>query len=196
MIELYRPQFSHKDWIDNRDRVQAGGEDGLNQRFHLLEDEFAGLAQNQINKIIEALGAPTSFLTLTPALVRYTDAGTERTAWSQAIDMVEKLDGKTEAHGFMNVVLPEGAFVRSLLVTGTNVSSTGTLKVSLVSRDIKNSAGGTNVLVESTNLGTPVELDGDVKISNESRRYYLKVDVDGAEANKAVKVFCVRLAYQ
>ncbi|MFE7509889.1 hypothetical protein [Streptomyces sp. NPDC057540] len=195
MIETYKPQFTHKDWIDNQDRVQAGGEDGLNRRFHLLEAEFAGLAEKQINPIIASLGTPTSHLTLTPALVSYTDAGTDVPPWSQRVDTVAKPTGVKQAHGFMNVVLPDGALVQSLLVTGSNLSSTGTLRVALVGVDIR-IGGGTGFLVESTTLGTPVEPQGEVKISNDSHRYYLTVDVDGAEADKSVTVFCVQLAYQ
>ncbi|MFD8208794.1 hypothetical protein ACFV2S_20665 [Streptomyces sp. NPDC059695] len=195
MIETYKPQFTHKDWIDNQDRVQAGGEDGLNRRFHLLEAEFAGLAEKQINPIIASLGTPTSHLTLTPALVSYTDAGTEVPPWSQRIDTVAKPTGAQQAHGFMNVVLPDGALVQSLLVTGSNLSGTGTLRVALVGVDIR-IGGGTGFLVESTTLGTPVEPQSEVKISNDSHRYYLTVDVEGAEADKSVTVFCVQLAYQ
>ncbi|WP_426367441.1 hypothetical protein [Streptomyces sp. E-08] len=195
MIEHYKPQFTHKDWIDNQDRVQAGGEDGLNRRFHLLEEEFAGLAENQINPIIESLGTPTRHLTLTPALVSYSDAGAEVPPWSQHIDTVEKPTDATEAHGFMNVVLPDGALVRSLLVTGSNLSSTGTLRVALVGVDIT-IGGGTGFLVESTSLGTPAGPPGEVKISNDTHRYYLTVDVSGAEEDKSVTVFCVQLAYQ
>jgi hypothetical protein len=36
----YTRQFQHKDWIDFVDPVQAGGDNGFNQRFHALENEF------------------------------------------------------------------------------------------------------------------------------------------------------------
>jgi hypothetical protein len=36
----YTRQFQHKDWIDFVDPVEAGGNNGFNQRFHALENEF------------------------------------------------------------------------------------------------------------------------------------------------------------
>ncbi|MFE5590979.1 hypothetical protein [Streptomyces sp. NPDC056549] len=196
MIERYTPQFTHKDWIDNQDRVQAGGEDGINRRFHLLEAEFAGLADKQINPIIDVLGAPTRHLTLVPALTRYTDAGADVPAWAQGVDMVEKPTNTAEAHGFMNVVLPDGVLVRSLLVTGTNQSSTGTLTVNLKGRKIDNTGGGAKTFISSTRLDVAAQPLEEVKITNESFRYFLTVEVTGAELSKPVKVFCIQLVYQ
>jgi hypothetical protein len=36
----YTRTFTHADWIDNKDVVQAGGENGFNQKFHGLESEL------------------------------------------------------------------------------------------------------------------------------------------------------------
>lgn len=36
----YTRQFQHTDWIDFVDPVQAGGDNGFNERFHALESEF------------------------------------------------------------------------------------------------------------------------------------------------------------
>jgi hypothetical protein len=196
MIKRYDPQFSHKDWIDNQDRVQAGGSDGLNSRFHLLEAEFAGLADNQINPMLDVLGTSTKHLTLVPTLFRYSDAGAEQQPWSQAVDMVEKTANTTEAHGIMNIALPDGVLVRSLLVTGSNQSGSGTLTVSLKARKIDNTGGGAKILISSTKLDIAAQPAEEVKITNESHRYFLTVDLAGAEANKPVKVFCVQFVYE
>lgn len=40
----YTRTFNHADWIDNKDAVQAGGENGFNQKFHGLESEFDKIA--------------------------------------------------------------------------------------------------------------------------------------------------------
>ncbi|APE25816.1 MULTISPECIES: hypothetical protein [Streptomyces] len=196
MTERYVPQFSHKDWIDNQDRVQAGGENGLNSRFHQLEAEFLGLAENQINPMLDVLGTPTRHLTLVPALHSYAKDGIAVPGWEQAVDMVAKPANVAEAHGFMNIVLPDGVQVRSLLVTGSNQSSTGTLTVSLDGREIGNNDAGTKRFVSSTKLGIPAPPAEEVRIKNESIRYYLTVEVVGAELTKPVKVFCVQLVYQ
>lgn len=36
----YTRQFQHQDWVDFVDPVQAGGDNGFNERFHALEAEF------------------------------------------------------------------------------------------------------------------------------------------------------------
>jgi len=36
----YTRHFQHQDWIDFVDPVQAGGNNGFNERFHALESEF------------------------------------------------------------------------------------------------------------------------------------------------------------
>ncbi len=40
-------QFSHRDWIDNEDVVQAEGENGFNVRFHAIEDDL-----NEISTVV------------------------------------------------------------------------------------------------------------------------------------------------
>ncbi|MGW6534743.1 hypothetical protein ACWGBV_00705 [Streptomyces sp. NPDC055051] len=191
MPERYVPKFSHKDWIDHQHRVQAGGEDGLNSRFHQLETEFADLARNQINPIIEALGgaAETRHLTLVPAL--FPDG--DKPAWTQGVDMVEKADPAAEAHGFMNIVLPDGVRVKSLLATGNK--SAGTLTVTLKRRQIGNEGIGAESLVSSNVLGTAVNAQGDVRIENLTHRHFLTIGITGA-ANGTARVFCVQIAYE
>ncbi|KIQ66474.1 hypothetical protein TR51_02440 [Kitasatospora griseola] len=55
MINEYHPLFTHQDWIDNEDRVQAGGEKGLNIRFHNLEAEFRTIADDHVNPVIDKI---------------------------------------------------------------------------------------------------------------------------------------------
>ncbi|NML51606.1 hypothetical protein HHL19_21785 [Streptomyces sp. R302] len=191
MPDHYVPKFSHKDWIDHQHRVQAGGEDGLNSRFHQLEAEFAGLAQNQINPIIEELGGAvqTRHLTLAPALFPDEDSP----VWIQGVDMVEKPLLAAEAHGFMSIVLPDGVRVKSLLVTGNK--SAGTLTVALKRRPIGNEGVGAEPLVTTNVLQTPENATGVVRIENESHRHFLTIDITGA-ANGTARVFCVQIAYE
>src|SRR5436305_955802 len=97
---IYTPSFTHRDWIDNEDRVQAGGENGFNVRFNALAAELkelsaviaqinGSIAQNsasvaQIDGSIAqikaglanasaAIGSPTMTLTFTPAFFPSTE---------------------------------------------------------------------------------------------------------------------------
>ena len=56
MTVSYTPSFTHPDWVDNQDRVQAGGGNGFNVRFHGIEAEPAAL-QLVVQSINDALTA-------------------------------------------------------------------------------------------------------------------------------------------
>jgi len=57
----YTRQFQHQDWIDFVDPVQAGGNNGFNERFHALESEFdliAAAISSVDNAVTNLQGAP------------------------------------------------------------------------------------------------------------------------------------------
>jgi hypothetical protein len=53
----YSRKFTHDDWIDNEDVVQAGGEKGFNQKLHSIEAELDaisatfGVADTEVKRI-------------------------------------------------------------------------------------------------------------------------------------------------
>lgn len=53
----YDRAFTHDDWIDNEDVVQAGGEKGFNQKFHAIETEFDSISATvgQLNTAIKRI---------------------------------------------------------------------------------------------------------------------------------------------
>jgi hypothetical protein len=52
----YTRQFQHQDWVDFVDPVQAGGDNGFNERFHALESEF-DLISGAITSVDNAVNA-------------------------------------------------------------------------------------------------------------------------------------------
>ncbi len=86
----------------------------------------------------------------------------------------------------MNVVLPDGVQVRSLLVTGSNQVLHGhTDGDGLNGRKIDNTGGGAKTFVSSTRFDIPAVPTEEVRITNESVRYYLTVDVELAGTGEA-----------
>jgi hypothetical protein len=49
-IATFTPTFEHEDWIDNVDRVSAGGQNGFNSRFNALRADL-----NQLTQVIKAV---------------------------------------------------------------------------------------------------------------------------------------------
>lgn len=52
MAITYTPLFTHEDWIDNVDRVQAGGPNGFNIRFNSISEEFG-----KISTVVDSITA-------------------------------------------------------------------------------------------------------------------------------------------
>jgi hypothetical protein len=115
----YNRKFSHKDWIDFVDSVQAGGTNGINVRMHAIEGEFDALAQaiTLINTALQTLGATPQpkviKQTLIPAFVAVGANG-----WAQNGPTVSKEPGATTAHGIMPVDLPDGAILQQFVALG------------------------------------------------------------------------------
>jgi hypothetical protein len=133
MAISYTPQFSHKDWIDFVDSVQAAGTNGINKRFHDIETEFATIS-SVIAQIAQVLPTVTSqTLTLAPTL-----AATTAQQWQQQVGFVVTMSATAE--GFMPVSLPSGATIQGLRVTGQ--SAGGILTVGLQSQPVTGAGAG------------------------------------------------------
>lgn len=66
----YTRHFQHQDWIDFVDPVQAGGNNGFNQRFHALESEFdlISVAITSVDTAVTNLQSAPPAIGLTVAL--------------------------------------------------------------------------------------------------------------------------------
>lgn len=59
----FTPKFHHTDYVDNRDRVQAGGPNGFNARFQALEADLDKLSE-VITEVSAALQVRLAFADL------------------------------------------------------------------------------------------------------------------------------------
>lgn len=122
----YTRNYIHLDWMDNVDRVRAGGDHGFNAEFHNLEAEF-----DAISSAITGLAVkppPTKFtVTLTPNLVPTT---TQATSQFQHINGAAVVPIKQIlAAGMQTVPFPPGVVLNALRMTGAK--SSGTIEVIL-----------------------------------------------------------------
>lgn len=182
----YTRQWSHKDWIDFVDSVQAGGGNGINIRMHGIENEFDAIS-NVISLIATALQTPTirqQTLTLAPTL-----APTTASPWLQMLAVVTTPTTGTpsptamaaSAAGFMPVNLPNGATIHGLRVTGA--SAGGILTVTLFSQPLTGGNQATVVQVFNTfpavAAATPFDIppapqNANVIVDNTTQKYYLE----------------------
>ena len=188
----YTRQFSHKDWIDFVDSVQAGGTNGINVRMHAIEAEFDAISA-VITQIANALQTPVikqQTLTLAPTL-----AATSEQPWVQQVGFVTTATTGgatptmvTSAAGFMPVTLPTGATIQGLRVTG--LSAGGLLNVSLQSQPLAGGAA-TTILQIFNNFPAvaaaafdlpPASQNANVAVNNVSSKYFIVATLQGGNA--------------
>jgi hypothetical protein len=115
----YTRTFVHTDWVDNIDRVQAGGDHGFNAEFHNIEAEF-----DAVSSAINGLAVkppPTKFtVTLTPNLIP---------TKIQANSQFQHIEGaavvpiqQIVAVGMQTVAFPPGVILNTLRMTGAKSS--------------------------------------------------------------------------
>jgi hypothetical protein len=203
-------QFEHTDWIDGESVVQAETDDGFNVRFHKIMDDFDALAadarqglectaalRTSLFKVIgEAqaelarLGTPAPTLTLTPALVALSDP------WAHATGGAETPAGADAADGMMPLVLPDGATLGKFRVLGRKPG--GNLSVSLVRQALDaNSQPDEFVTITPPDSNNGFDRSANVPagkaaVKNESFRYYVHAQVDGA-TGVTVQLTCFQI---
>lgn len=193
----YTRTFAHREWIDNVDRVQAGGDNGFNVRFHGLEAEFDAIsdAVGEIATAISALSAgptpTTRRITLTPTLVAITG-----NAWGHQAGLAVKPAGATAAHGMLLVTFPQAAKLQALRVLGVNTGA-GNLRVSIFRQALELDAAPDRI-IQATQLGVMVPIPDDVKarIDNDGFKYYVLAQLDNAGGADDVRLLAFQITYQ
>jgi len=179
-MATYTRNFKHSDWIDNYDRVKAGGPDGFNVHFHAIEAEF-----DTIGSTLNALGvqvqAPVT-IALPPILYSY--AGSQ--PWGAVSFGVTSgpnlgtfttftaTSSLTDAWGTVPLSLPNGVKLTTLSVLGSGPSGTTMTTDLYQERHSDGSIAPSLATVTgftSLTIPTPVVFSGDVNL------YYLVAHV-------------------
>jgi hypothetical protein len=193
----YTSQFSHKDWIDFVDSVQAGGTNGINGRMHAIEAEFTTLS-GVIAQINAALVIPpaTGSLTFAPALLS-TGAGTP---WVQSSGVASKAGGQTAADGWMQLSLPDGVTLQTVTIIGSMSGNVGSFQIKLVRQPFPGTAIFTLLAIPVTDqpatfqftapIPTPVQVD------NTANKYLLLADIIGADAAATAQLTAIQIGFK
>jgi hypothetical protein len=206
MSITYIPSFKHQDWVDNVDRVQAGGSNGFNIRFHQLETELSHIAAvvAQIDAALAALGqtppAKTLVSTFTPNLV-----ATAASAWAHAIGFALKPAGATSAQGMMSIDLPHNAVLQQFRATGKNEGTApgtpgnGSLRLTLQRMALTPDATSVNVARidgSGSPFDTTVSVDSQfAQVNNNQFRYFITAQLNNAGATDNVLLSAFQITY-
>jgi len=139
MTISYTRTISFPPWVDNVDRVQAGGDNGFNVRFQGVEAEFdaisgvvtevSGALDGQSTQLatlqqqVSALGGAISrAVSVTPMLIAAGPNGWDN---STAPGVARKPAGAASAYGAVGTTLPAGAQITAFRALGNNNTAAG-----------------------------------------------------------------------
>lgn len=214
----YTRSFSHPDWIDRVDRVQAGGDNGFNGRFHGIEAEFdalsgvvkqadtqlstqsgqIGVLQQQVAALGGVVLAPVT-LGLTPTMQPFnpdaTNSSWSHVYWSTVV--VGQPNGSFvkvptanggAADGVLPLTLPEGVTLLNVAVLG-QATTPANMKTQLV-REQRNAPFTKSTLVNVTGF-VSVPVPGSPVFSSDTDLFYLRATLIGAAAGDVLRGFAI-----
>jgi hypothetical protein len=193
--------FSHTDWVDNVDRVEAGGDNGFNGRFHSLESDLDtisntfGDVQTALNTLGTPPGAQTSFTTLTPAFV-----ATAQTAWSFRDGFAEKPGGATSANGQSPIALPHNQQITLFRVVGQNTSASGVLRIGLYRRTLADPSANFELIARVQPTGNPFNTTANPTaglevVDNQHFSYFVLATVANTQPADAVAITAMQVSH-
>lgn len=196
----FTPTFKHVAWVDNRDRVAAGGQNGFNVRFDAIQKDLETLSTvvGLIDVGIKAAGqhpAVPRLLSLAPAFVALPPS----TAWSlnRFGVAVRHATSDTDVTGLLNIAPPDGAKLMNFRATGQN-SGAGTLAITLYRSPLMDTATR-DPLAQVTATGTfgdPVGITpGKEKVDMTAFRYFVTASLTGAADGDSINITSIQLTY-
>jgi hypothetical protein len=197
----YTRTFTHREWIDNVDRVQAGGDNGFNDRFHALEAEFdaiqAGFKQagDAIDALSEKPPPREVSTTLTPVLVP------TGTPWEAFAGGATKQAGATDANGMLSVSLADDELITAFRATG--IKRSGNLFLVLQRQSLTQGSNPETIAAISPpgsgsgfDLTATVAAGAPARVDNGQFRYFITADLDSAGANDPVTLTAFQIRHK
>lgn len=192
----YTRTFAHNDWVDNVDRVQAGGDNGFNGRFHSVEaeldkisgvfgevDTLLGTQSGQLTTLqqqVSALGTGIArTISVTPLLV-----ATGPTGWDISTPGVaRKPPSATSAHGAVTVTLPAGAQITAFRALGHNAGK-GAILIDLTAQGLDGQNQAPVVRIQITAQMSPFDIALNPAVGHEAidanTSYFILAQLDNA----------------
>jgi hypothetical protein len=185
----FTPTFTHTPWVDNKDRVQAGGTNGFNVRFAALENDLQSIsgAVDQINTALDALEAGTGpvshVLTIAPTMNQVNTGQ----PWSlDTSGYALRTAGSSACIGLAPVTLPNGVTLGSFRASGQN-SGAGVLRIALLRAHAVGIATAGEQIVSVNGDANPfdhtVPITGALAaVDTTTFRYFVLAQLAGADA--------------
>jgi len=199
LFSYARKIFRHDDWVDNVDRVQAGGDNGFNDRFHAIEAELDVIGKvvqvidTEVSKLGDTPTQPPVRTSLSPTLVAIGSPG-----WSHVDGMAVKPAGAS-ADGMMVVYLPQGSRIVSLRAVGSSGRADGSnanasIRIRLRRQAVLGPGGSETIATvsidgpndpfdQTSGANTSFE-----RVNNDQYKYYITASVASAGPNDPIQL--------
>lgn len=196
--------FRHTPWTDTVDRVSAGGDNGFNIRFQMLEADLDTIGArfddvtNSLNSLargVELERAVNVAPVLTPVGTPGWDISSPGTARKQA--------GATSASGAVPVALPPGGRITAFRALGNNTGA-GVLRLDLTRQDL-DGQGQTpivRILVQGQSADRPFDESkspsggGGIDVIDADCSYFVLARLNGAGAADNVFLTGFQILYR
>jgi hypothetical protein len=128
----FTPTFTHTPWVDNKDRVQAGGTNGFNVRFSALENDLQSISTTvgAIDAALDALEAGTGPVTHQLTVAPVLNPVVNGSPWSLDTSGFATKGANTSCTGIAPVPLPNGVTLSSFRASGQK-GGVGVMQVQL-----------------------------------------------------------------
>lgn len=198
----FTPTFTHTPWVDNRDRVQAGGPNGFNIRFAQLQTDLQALSTvvGDIDTALDELAltpaATARVLTLPPLL----SATTGDPAWQlDRAGYAIKPGPQVSVSGIAPAVVPNGVALSALRASGQN-SGSGLLRISLMRARLLGAPAAAERIAQVTGNANPFDNTAAADparatVDTTTFRYFVLATLDGAAAADTVSLAGFQITY-
>jgi hypothetical protein len=195
------PTFHHVDWVDNRDRVQAGGPNGFNIHFSSIETDLNAISGvvAALDTAIDALGQKPppvqQKLSLAPTMVTLDPPG-----WSyDTSGNAYRPSGTSGVSGILTVPLPDGIQLVSLRALGQNTGA-GILTIGLFRSPLAGSTSPPDLLVRVYGNSNPYDVTFNIdssmsQVDMSTYRYFLIAACSGTAASDVVTISAFQITY-
>jgi hypothetical protein len=202
MAVRFTPTFTHTPWVDNRDRVQAGGPNGFNIRFAQLQSDLQTLAgvvttiDTTLDELAQAPAAQARVISIPPMFSP--TAGNPSWQLDRAGYAV-KPGPQVSLTGIAPLVVPNGVQLSRLRASGQN-SGAGRLRVDLMRARLLGAPGPAELIARVTGDADPFDVTVNANsamatVDTTTFRYFILATLDGAAVGDTVSLAGFQVTY-
>lgn len=202
----FTPTFRHTNWVNNVDRIEAGGPNGFNVRYDAIDSDLAQMSTvvGQISGALSTPGGTPGEQRLTPGLDFVTVSQGSGGDWTyDNAGAVHPAGGTGGGSAVMDLTLPDRIKLRQFRALGLYPGSPVrfTLVLSRTSlTDASRTDELTRITISGSGITNPYDitvpvLDGFASVDNSAFRYSVLGSAELIQTPSAVSVATIQFVY-